>query len=523
MSRVNGGQLLVEVLAQHGARLVFSIIGGQMCSIYDELERRPEMKLITLRNEAAAPIMAAGAAAVSGLPAVSMCTVGAGVVYEAAGLLAAWHGYLPVVSIAPQVQSWKMNPHQENLQGLNQHRLFEPITKWSAIVYHFERIPQLTHRAIREALANAPGPVHLDLPVDVLFQSRKLSAREKARLLHPPAHTRFSGSLPGPAAQVKRAGESLLESQRPLVLVGQAMGRAGRYPALREHLNRLGAPALLGDASSGIMNAGDPAHVSALGLFLESESGRRALSRSDLILLIGLDDQLKEAISGIEPDKPLVQVEVDPSALLVGRKNHLGVNADPVSFLTSLGKGSAGGDASRRAWLEEMQRTAEDLAGEVSESLPRLSSLFTGLAPGLGDHDLAVVDGAEPVRAARAFLSGSRAHALFLMNARDLAGAGLPFAIGARIACPDKAVLLIADRDSLLRQVQELQTAQAQGAGISIVITDPGGGESRTRIRAILEGLGCEVHLLKPGRSVKPSSSAGAAAWLSVDDGEGKD
>ncbi len=511
MAKMTGGELLIDTLLNHGVRNVFSIIGGQMCSVYDAMGRRPEINLVTLRNEAAAPMMAAGCSAVTGVPSVSMATVGAGVVYEVAGLMAAWYGYLPVISIAPQVQSWKMNPHQENLQGLDQHRVFEPITKWNAIIYHWERIPSLTHRALREALANAPGPTHLDVPVDVLFKTGKLDDKNRKKIMPAAAHTRFPGCLPGPKDQIEKAGEAVSRSEKPLVVVGQGLGRPGRYPALRDMLKKLGAPALLSDTSSGIMNGKDECHVGALGLFDKSDLGAQALKEADLILVIGLDDHVKEALDGISDHKKIVQLEVDPSALLTGMRDHVGVNADPVSFLSALTKNIEVDSNKWSAWLDQMLQTGTSLSKELAVTMPGYASIFKGAAPALSDDDIVIVDGALPVHAANAFLQDANHGGLYLMNTRDMAGVGLPFAIGAKIGKPDKNVILITDKDSLLRQVQELQTAICFEAGVSIICID---GKGLSRTEAILAGLGCEVGHLKAGESPQTGAPDKPRAWL---------
>ena len=419
MSKVTGGELVVMTLADHGVRNVFSIIGGQMCSIYDSLSHHPEMKLVTVRNEAAAPMMAAGCAAVTGVPSVSMCTVGAGVVYEVAGLMAAWYSYLPVISIAPQVQSWKMKPHQENLQGCNQDEIFAPITKWNAIAYHWDRIPVMVHRALREAQANAPGPTHLDIPVDVLFQLKKFDGNKKSKIMPPAATTRFIGALPGPVEQVKRAGEAIAASRRPLVVIGQGMGRPGRYPDLKARLNGLNLPTLLGDCSSGIMDGRDASYAGALGLFAGSPRGLELIREADLLLIIGLDPEIQDLLRALGKDlPPAVQVEVDPSALLTDRQKFVGVNADPISFLTAVGKMEGVPAAVGAEWLDRAQKAGDDLASEFFGREPRLAALLAGITTSFGDDDIVVVDGAGPVHEAQALARHSTANLTMNVYAR---------------------------------------------------------------------------------------------------------
>ena len=517
MIKMTGGELLVETLLDLGVRNIFSIIGGQMCSIYEALSHHPEIKLVTLHNEAAAPMMAAGCTAVTGVPSVSMCTVGAGVVYEVAGLVASWYGYLPVISIAPQVQSWKMNPHQENLQGLNQDGIFAPITKWNAIIHHWERIPSLTQRALREALANAPGPVHLDIPVDVLFQTKKFDPGKKAKIMPPAANTRYVGSLPGPAEPVEKACVAISRAVRPLVLVGQGMGQPGRYPGLKEKLNEMGAPVLASDCSFGVMEGQEGCCPGGLGLLVGAKEGLALLKEADLHVVIGWDEQIKEALAQATlGSAALVQVETDPSALLTGRKNFIGVNADPISFLAAVKRSSEDHSGKWVPWHGSLRQTKEAITLAMSQRMPGYASLFKGISAGLGDDAVVVVDGAEPVEASRAFLRPAGRSQIFLMNTRDLAGVGLPFVLGAKIGMPARKLTLIADKDSLFRQIQELQTAVGLGLGITIICVDPGEGKSLARLEAVLDGLGCGTALLQLGESPTQSSSNTPFAWLCV-------
>jgi len=518
MAKVTGGELLVRTLADHGVRHVFSIIGGQMCSVYDSLSSHPEMNLVTVRNEAAAPMMAAGCTAATGVPSVSMCTVGAGVVYEVPGLMAAWYSFLPVISIAPQVQSWKMKPHQENLQGCNQDELFFPITKWNAIIYHWERIPSLVHRALREAQANAPGPVHLDVPVDVFFKTQELDERKMSKIMPAAKTTRFVGALPGPEEQVSQALAAISTSERPLALIGQGMGLPGRYPELKDHLNALGVPTLLADSSSGIMDGRDMSYAGALGLYAGSAKGLELIRKADLLLIIGIDDQIHDLVRGTGDDhKTLVQVEVDPSALLSNRRKYFGVNADPISFLSVVNKTGNHPVGTRKAWLDMVQEMGDALTNEFAGRAPRAAALFQSVAAGLNSEDIVIVDGAEMVSASYALLRKASYRNLFIMNTRDLAGVGLPFAIGVKTGMPEHRVMLVTDKDSLYRHLQELQTAAGLGLDINLVCVDPGEGQKLKRTEAVLEGLGCKIMHLEMGQRLEREKCGRPCAWLCAD------
>jgi thiamine pyrophosphate-dependent acetolactate synthase large subunit-like protein len=205
----------------------------------------------------------------------------------------------------------------------------------------------------------------------------------------------------------------------------------------------------------------------------------------------------------------MVQVEVDPSAVLTGRPAHVGVNADPVSFLRRLGAGTG----QWNEWAGKMKQVRDAIIADERKDLAD-AALYEGLAAAVRDDDVLVVDGKAPARAARALLANGRHQRLFIMNHRDLAGPGLPFAIGVKLALPESPVTLVTDLDSLLRQPQELKTAEGLGLDLNVVVTDPGQGQRRERTEAVLGGLGCEVRALKQGSAPDREKRGRPSAWL---------
>jgi acetolactate synthase-1/2/3 large subunit len=116
MATYLGADLIVETLAREGVRHVFTVPGGQMIPIHYAIDEHESMELVVPRHEGAAALMACGYS-MAGLPSCVMTTVGAGIAYEVGSLALAWRERLPVISMAPQVQSYKMKPIQENLQA----------------------------------------------------------------------------------------------------------------------------------------------------------------------------------------------------------------------------------------------------------------------------------------------------------------------------------------------------------------------------------------------------------------------
>jgi acetolactate synthase-1/2/3 large subunit len=216
MARITGGEALVRCLMNEGVRRVFGIPGGQLLPMIDAITRigKPqEMEYVMTRHESAAAHMADAWARVTGQPAVCSGTVGPGAVNLVPGVWVAQQDSVPMVVITPQIHTNRSYPFRGSQQQLDQHHLMTPITKWSAVVNRWERIPELVQRAFRTALSGRPGPVHLDIPVDVMFETRD---EEQLRI---PSPQRYR-ALQGPAAPwklVEEAARQLVHAERPMI------------------------------------------------------------------------------------------------------------------------------------------------------------------------------------------------------------------------------------------------------------------------------------------------------------------
>lgn len=496
MKTLTGGGLVVECLRRHGVRQVFSIAGGQMGTIYDSIGKSEDISLFTPRNETVVPVMAAGYVASSGEPCVSMTTVGAGVVYEVAGLLTSWLDYIPVISIAPQVQSYKMKPHQESLQACNQDELFEPVTKWNSIIYHWDRIPQIVDRGFREALSGAPGPVHLDIPVDVLFKRKVISRESEKKLLPDCWKTRYSGPIKPDEEKLRDALKALQGAKKPVAIVGQGMNRRDRYPGLGKWLGELGIPALTTKTCSAAMPCAGDCYAGDESLYSSSPAGLEVLKAADLLLVIGIDRYSRKVLNAVRSGTRVVnmiQIETDPAAFIVTGNNRRAYS-DPVCALSFFSNEMNNSKRKFNSWRKEFASIGETIAGAAYEKNQAVKALADKFAVEITREDIVISDG-ETARklaivAGRRFMCGQ----LFIMDEEDMPGNGLPFAIGALIANPGSRIILICDSRALMYNVRELQPAASAGLELNIICIDRMGWEgSVCDIAPVLKGLKCSI------------------------------
>ena len=222
--RLTGAQALVRILAAEQVPLVAGIAGGKLAPLLHALKDEPRIPFIGTRHEAHAAIMAAAAFARVGRVAVALGEMGPGSLNLAAGAGVCFGNNLAAVLITSNQHRAAAYPHVGMFMDLDAKSLFQPITKWNATVHDPRRVPELARRAFREALSGKPGPVHLDIPQDVLAQACDFSDSEFELA---PASYRNTGLPRASAADAIAAAELLRLARRPLIIAGGGVLASG--------------------------------------------------------------------------------------------------------------------------------------------------------------------------------------------------------------------------------------------------------------------------------------------------------
>ena len=166
--RLTGAQALVRCLEAERTAFAFGIAGGKLGPLLHALAQTPSIRYVGLRHEASGPMMAAAAFARTGTMAVALGEMGPGGLNLASGMGVAFNNNLAVLAVTTNQHRAASYPHVGMFMDLDSRALFAPVTKWNAVVTDPARIPELMRTAFREALTGRPGPVHLDIPHDVL-------------------------------------------------------------------------------------------------------------------------------------------------------------------------------------------------------------------------------------------------------------------------------------------------------------------------------------------------------------------
>jgi len=463
MTTLTGGDIIVETLAREKIKHVFSIPGGQLLTIYDAIRVHPDVDMIVPRHEGASALMACGYALASGRPSVVMSTVGAGVIYEAGGLLFAWRERLPVVSIAPQVQSYRMKPIQESLQACDQDTIFKPFTKFGAIIYHYDRIPQLVRRAIKVAAAPEPGPVHLDVPVDVLFEFHRVSGTRFGKLF-PGGSFRFEGEIRADEAALEKGAELIRSAKRPLALVGRGVRNAGAD--LMKLLQAAVMPVLTSEMAFSSVSSDYDLKLGVVDMWEDDEAIDIA-AQADVILIFEADEntaRFAQVIATKNSSVKVIQSAELAAAVSSVVPADVGIVGTPGAVLNGLSE-RVSSAAKDEGWFRRLMEMKSKLEKEYLIALGP-GSRVNGVLNTIGivsellrPEDYVVCDGPLAARAAMLKLKHPGLGRVVPIADDYIPGAGLPVALGIKAAAPKSKVFFITETSRMKRHSREFQTA----------------------------------------------------------------
>nr|PZN22373.1 MAG: benzaldehyde lyase [Mycolicibacterium hassiacum] len=464
---VNGGELLARALRSAGVTDVFALHGGHL-DAFGAAPPRTGRRLTDPRHEAAAGNAADGYARTTGRLGVAVVTSGPGFANGFAALPNALTDGVPMLMIAgaPPLREVETNEMQG---GFDQVAAAAPVTKWAHRVVTTERIPDLVALAIRKATSGRPGPVFLEIPIDVL-----VTPVDEAAV--PPAGAALVEDRPAPApAAVAAALDHLRRAQRPAIVIGGGMLWSDAADELAKFADQSGIPVFANNRAVGLLPAGHRCNAWAIdGLAALAVTG----TSPDLVLLLGARTGLLtggRANSMIPADATLVQVDVEASEFGRLRPVEVPVVADCREFLRAL-LDSAVQWPDRSAWLTQAT-SAHAMVDQLYAGVPpvdngRIHPYHAGreAVKAAGPGAVLVFDGGEAPLWAAMSLPAAPPHRVLNLGYMGYLGIGQGFAIGAQIAEPDRRVLQVTGDGSFGFHIQELDTMVRHNLPIVTVV-----------------------------------------------------
>ncbi len=471
MAKIDGGEMIVRALEREGVREIFTLHGGHLDAIYAACMRH-DFRVIDTRHEQAAAHMADGWARTTGRPGVAIVTAGPGVTDAVTGVANAFMDSIPMVLIGGR--SPLSDDDRLPLQAVDQMGIMRPITKWARSVTHTERIPEYVAAAFRHAVSGRPGPVFLELPIDVLFarvEESSVSFPEKYR----------PQSAPGPSrAALAQALEWLREAKRPAILAGGGVwfSQAGRE--LTEFAELTHTPVMTNSKARGSIPEDHDLCFGGFGAIHPAAHAKSGGS-ADLVILLGTRIGLFTGgrNSVIPSDARVVQVDIEPEEIGRNRDIELGVVSDCREFLRDAIDAVKGiRFDEHREWLERLGAIRDAMRHRFDDALKSDSSpihparMAHEIAKLLDPDAIVVADGGETA----SWMSGAwtaRHPGSFLSHGYlGCLGVGLPFAMAAKAAHPNRQVFCIIGDGSAGLNFAEFHTAAKNNLPITVVINN---------------------------------------------------
>lgn len=471
---ITGGQAVVAALAAHGVDTVFGIPGTHNLEIYRHLPAYG-VRHVGTRHEQGAGYAADGYARSSGRPGVAVVTSGPALLNAAAAVGQAYSDSVPVLVVSPGLPL--RHPglgngilHETRDQGA----ALRAVAAASIRVTSVMEIPVAIAQAFTIMTAGRPRPVHLEIPLDVLGETAEdvVVAAPLRRAVHAPD-----------PAQVAAAAERLGAARRPVVIAGG--GACAAVAELRALAERLGAPVVTTANGKGVL-ADD--HPLALGAGVHLPSVRELVEESDVVLAVGTELAPSDLWFGpLQCADRLVRIDIDSVAVVTNSTPSVPIVGHSAATLQAILHGMPAGPADGATTRTGEQRAAHwrarkqaDARAEGAEWLPVVEALAASLPANAivaGDSAMVCYYGA------LANLPAYRPSSFLYPTGFGTLGYGLPAAIGARLAHPDRPVLALLGDGGVMFTVAELATAAELGLPLPVVVVDNSGyGEIRNEM-----------------------------------------
>ena len=426
--RFTGAQLVVHLLERQGITTVSGIPGGSILPIYDALSQSTQIRHILARHEQGAGFIAQGMARTEGKPAVCMACSGPGATNLITAIADARLDSIPLVCITGQVPASMIGT--DAFQEVDTYGISIPITKHNYLVRNIAELPQVMSDAFRIAQSGRPGPVWIDIPKDVQAATIELDA-----LPEPGART---AAPMFDSASVREAAAMINAAQRPVLYLGGGVINAPEH--IRQLAEKANLPTTQTLMALGMLPKAHPLSLGMLGMH-GARSTNFILQEADLLVVLGarFDDRAIGKTEQFCPNAKIIHVDIDRSELGKIKQPHVAIQGDVGEVLAQL-----------IPQVEAQPRSA------VAACVDDEAIVTTDV----GQHQMWVAQ-AYPLNRPRQWLTSGGLGTM---------GFGLPAAVGAALANPQRKVICFSGDGSLMMNIQEMATAAENQLDVKIIL-----------------------------------------------------
>lgn len=457
--RFTGAQLVVHLLERQGITTVSGIPGGSILPIYDALSQSTQIRHILARHEQGAGFIAQGMARTEGKPAVCMACSGPGATNLITAIADARLDSIPLVCITGQVPASMIGT--DAFQEVDTYGISIPITKHNYLVRNIAELPQVISDAFRIAQSGRPGPVWIDIPKDVQAATIELDALPEpgARMAAPEFDS----------ASVREAAAMINAAQRPVLYLGGGVINAPE--PIRQLAEKANLPTTQTLMALGMLPKAHPLSLGMLGMH-GARSTNFILQEADLLVVLGarFDDRAIGKTEQFCPNAKIIHVDIDRSELGKIKQSHVAIQGDVGEVLAQLIPQVEA--QPRSEWLQLVADLQREFPCTIPQEQDPLThyGLINAVAACVDDEAIVTTDvGQHQMWVAQAYPL-NRPRQWLTSGGLGTMGFGLPAAVGAALANPQRKVICFSGDGSLMMNIQEMATAAENQLDVKIIL-----------------------------------------------------
>ena len=466
---IKGARILLECLSRLGIKEIFGYPGGAVIPIYDELYSFKDIKHYFARHEQGAVHEADGYARSTGKVGVCLATSGPGATNLVTGIMTAHMDSIPLLAITGQVTSTLLGKdafQESDIVGIT-----VPITKNNYLVQDIRELPRILKEAYYIASTGRPGPVLVDIPRDIQLEEipydefKKLYEQEFELEGYNPVYEGHKG-------QIKTAIKMIKDSKKPLIIAGAGILKGHAYDELKEFVDKTNIPVAMTLLGLGSFPANHELALGMIGMH-GTTYANYAANEADLVIAAGMrfDDRVTGNPQKFLPNAKIIHIDIDPAEIGKNKLIDVPIVGDLKNVLAELNQKVP--KLSHTKWLDEVaklkkkysltfRKTEEDILipQEILFEINKLTKGEVIVATDVGQHQMWSAQ----------FIKFNNPYSILTSGGAGTMGFGLPAAIGAQVANPDKKVLAIVGDGGFQMTFQELMMIKEYKLPVKIFI-----------------------------------------------------
>ncbi len=478
MIEATGAQIIITLLEKQGVKIVSGIPGGSILPFYDELSKS-NLKHVLVRHEQAGGFIAQGMARTTGIPAVCLATSGPGAMNLLTAIADARSDSVPLVAITGQVNTYLIGT--DAFQEADTFGLSFPITKHSIMVKTPEELLTAIPQAFALAASGRPGPVLVDVPRDVQVATARFEKWPESGIPEKRA-VRFRTEGEEFAKRLQESASLLASSRKPVLYAGGGCNSSEAAKGIESLLQILPMPVVTSLMGIGCVPVEGEHFTGMVGMH-GALSANTAMYEADVVLAVGVrfDDRATGIIAKFCPNAKIIHIDIDAAEVNKILPSTISIIADAESALPVLAQTLCEKrfvlSTDQGSWLDSIMNQRREEKAKEKNGPARFISSIPSLAESAGilpEDIIVTTDVGQHQMWTAQYYPIMKPRQLLTSGSLGTMGFGLPAAIGAALANPDKRIICFSGDGSIMMNIQELATLSEQNLDVTVIVLDNG-------------------------------------------------